>query len=111
MYLSEAGGIVRARAIAGFLEAELRDHFGLDRGYLISGMQIRATTCRNVVRGKTTFWLHDFDRSGERAVRRRSLVIKELPRSTLLLFFLATPFGPFCEVFAGHQPFTADTPT
>src|SRR6266496_5582382 len=47
-------------------------------------------TCRNVVLGKTTFWLHDLGRSGERAVRRRSLVIKELSRSTLPLVFLAT---------------------
>ncbi len=52
------------------------------RSYLIPGMQIRAMTCRNVVRGKTTFWLHNLGRSGERAVRRRSLVIKELSRST-----------------------------
>ena len=51
----------------------------LSRSYLISNMQIRATTGRNVVRGKTTFWLHDLGRSGEQAVRRRSLVIKELP--------------------------------
>jgi hypothetical protein len=57
------------------------------------------------------FWLHDLDQSGERAFRRRSLVIKELPRSTLSLVFLATHFGPFCKVFAGHQPFAADTPT
>src|SRR5260370_40622404 len=74
-------------------------------------MEIRATTCRNVLRGKTTFWLHDLGRSGERAVRRRSLMIKELPRSTLPLVFLATSFGPFCDVFAGHQSFAADTPT
>jgi hypothetical protein len=67
-------------------------------------------TCRNVVRGKTTFWLHDLGRSGERAVRRRSLVIKELPRSTLPLVFLATLLSLFWEVFAGHQEFTADTP-
>jgi hypothetical protein len=72
-------------------------------------MQIRATTCRNVVRGKATFLLHGLGRRGERAVRRRSLVIKELPRSTLPLVFLATRFGPFCKVFAGHQPFAADT--
>jgi hypothetical protein len=83
----------------------------LARSYLILSMQICAVTCRNVIQGKATFWLHDLGRSGERAVRRRSLVIKELPRSTLPLVFLATPFGPFCEVFAGHQPFTADTPT
>jgi len=68
-------------------------------------------TCRNVVRGKTTFWLHDLSRGGERAVRRRSLTIKELSRSTLPLVFLATFFDRFCEVFAGHQPFAADTPT
>jgi len=68
-------------------------------------------TCRNVVRGKTTFWLHDLGRSGERAVRRRSLVIKELSRPTLPLVFLATPFGRIYEVFAGHRPFAADTPT
>jgi hypothetical protein len=48
----------------------------LARSYLIPGMQIRAMTCRNVVRGKTTSWLHNLGRSGERAVRRRSLVIK-----------------------------------
>ena len=54
----------------------------LSRSYLILSMQIRAVTCRNVIQGKTTFWLHDLGRSGERAVRRRSLVIKELPRST-----------------------------
>jgi hypothetical protein len=40
-------------------------------------------TCRNVVQGKTTFWLHNLYRSGERAARGRSLVIKELSRSTL----------------------------
>jgi hypothetical protein len=57
------------------------------------------------------FWLHDLGRSGERAVRRRSLVIKELPRSALPVVFLATPFGLFCGVFAGHRPFAADTPT
>jgi hypothetical protein len=75
----------------------------LGRSYLTLRMQIRAMTCRNVVRGKTTLWLHDLGRSGERAVRRRSLVIKELPRSTLPLVFLATLLGPFWEVFAGHQ--------
>jgi len=79
--------------------------------YLILDMQIRAMTCRNVVRGKTPFWLHDLGRSGERAVRRRSLVIKELSRSILPLVFLATFFGRFCKFFAGHQPFAADTPT
>ena len=84
---------------------------GLNRNYLILGMQIRAMTCRNVVRGKTTFWLHDLGRTGERAVRRRSLVIKELSSSTLPMVFLATFFGRFCEVFAGHQPSAADTPT
>jgi len=83
----------------------------LSRSYLILSMQIRATTCRDVVQGKTAFWLRNLGRSGERAVRRRSLVIKELPRSTLPLVFLATHFGPFCKVFAGHQPFAADTPT
>jgi len=74
-------------------------------------MQIRTTTCRNIVRSKKTFWLHDLGRSGERTVRRRSLVIEELPRPTLPVVFLATSFGPFCGVFAGHQPFVADTPT
>src|SRR6266581_2221949 len=89
----------------------LRHRPTLTRSYLILTMQIRATTCRSVVRGKTTFWLHDLGRSGERAVRRRSLMIKELPPSTLPLVFLATSFGPSCEVFARHQPFAADTPT
>jgi hypothetical protein len=83
----------------------------LNRSYLILDMHIRAMTCRNVVRGKTTFWLHSLGRRGERAVRRRSLVIKELSSSTPSLVFLATFFGRFCEVFAGHRPFTADTPT
>src|SRR5271165_3713039 len=50
----------------------------LTRSYLILGMQIRTMTCGNVVRGKAAFWLHDLDRSGERAVRRRSLVMKRL---------------------------------
>jgi hypothetical protein len=83
----------------------------LARSYLILSMQIRATTCRNIVRGKKTFWLHDLGRSGAQTVRRRSLVIKELPRTALPVVFLATPFRPFCGVFAGHQPFAADTPT
>lgn len=34
----------------------------LARSYLIRGMQIRGMTCRNVVRGKTTSWLHDLGR-------------------------------------------------
>jgi hypothetical protein len=83
----------------------------LARSYLILGTPICAMTCRNVVRGRTTFWLHDLGRSGERAGRRRSLVMKELPRITLVLVLLATPIGPFCEVSAGHQPFSANTPT
>ncbi len=70
-------------------------------------MQIRATTCRDVVQGKTAFWLRNLGRSGERAVRRRSLVIKELPRSTLPGLSGYAPLGSFCEVFADHQPFTA----
>jgi hypothetical protein len=69
----------------------------LTRSYLILSMQIRAATCRNVVRDMTTFWLHDLGRSGERAVRTRSLVIKELPEATLPLVVLATPFGPFAK--------------
>src|SRR6266568_2040611 len=92
-------------------ESGRRRRAGLIRSYLILDMQIRAITCRNVVRGNTTFWLHDLGRSGEQTVRRRSLVIKELSRSTLPLVFLATFFGRFCKVFAGHQPFAADTPT
>ena len=83
----------------------------LARSYLTLDMHIRAMTCRDVVRGKTTFWLHSLGRSGVRAVRRRSLVIKELSSSTPSLVFLATFFGRFCEVFAGHRLFTADTPT
>jgi hypothetical protein len=68
-------------------------------------------TCRNVVCGKTAFWLHDLGRSGERAVRRRSLVIKELLRSAPPRVFLATSFGLFGDIFAAHQPFEAGTPT
>src|SRR6266508_708932 len=62
----------------------------LARSYLMSSMQICATTCRNAVQGKTAFWLQDLGRSGEVPVRRRSSVLKRLPRRPCLRILLAT---------------------
>src|SRR6266545_2875357 len=56
----------------------------------MSSMQICATTCRNAVQGKTAFWLQDLGRSGEVPVRRRSSVLKRLPRRPCLRILLAT---------------------
>src|SRR6266496_1566205 len=61
----------------------------LARSYLMSSMQICATTCRNAVQGKTAFWLQDLGRSGEVPVRRRSSVLKRLPRRPCLRILLA----------------------
>src|SRR6266542_4245331 len=55
----------------------------------MSSMQICATTCRNAVQGKTAFWLQDLGRSGEVPVRRRSSVLKRLPRRPCLRILLA----------------------
>lgn len=69
---------------------EGRSGFALGRSYLTSSMQICATTCRNGARGKTTFLLQELGWSGEAAVRKRSLFIKEPPRRPPLLRLLAT---------------------
>ena len=76
-------GCGRVRPLAsGNRPGSGQDRRAISPKLLDLGYATRAITCRNVVRGKTTLWPHNLGRSGERAVRRRSLVIKELSRST-----------------------------
>src|SRR6266516_4240632 len=52
-------------------------------------VHVRAGTRRHAVQGKTAFWLQDLGRSGEVPVRRRSSVLKRLPRRPCLRILLA----------------------
>ena len=96
--LLAAGAVTACRALRGY---------GINRSYVIQGMQMSVVTWANDARGKSVFWLHVAVRHGTWPSVDGQLGITSRASSDSSGY----TFAAENRVSAAHVPFSGDSPT